>query len=242
MTYCVAIKVDAGIVCLADTRTNAGLDNISKFKKLFTWTKPGERAVTMMTAGNLAITQAVMNLLQENVDKAVDGIETVYTAPTMFRLAEIVGDAMRIVQNRYGPGLNARGEDTTASIIVAGQRSGGPLRIFLVYAAGNFIEATPDTPYFQIGEHKYGKPIIDRVTKADMPLEDVQKLALLSMDSTLRSNLSAGMPLDMTVLPAGQYAFSKERRIEWSDADYQAISTQWSDYLSRAFNDIPCEE
>lgn len=242
MTYCVAIKVDAGIVCLADTRTNAGLDNISKFKKLFTWSKQGERAVTMMTAGNLAITQAVMNLLQENIDKPTDGIETVYTAPTMFRLAEIVGDAMRIVQTRYGPGLIARGEDTAASIIVAGQRAGGPLRIFLVYAAGNFIEATSDTPYFQIGEHKYGKPIIDRVTRADMLLQDVQKLALLSMDSTLRSNLSVGMPLDMTVLPVDQYAFSKERRIDQSDADYQAISSQWSDYLSRAFNDIPYED
>ncbi|MEO0486823.1 MAG: peptidase [Pseudomonadota bacterium] len=238
MTYCVAVKVDEGLICLSDTRTNAGLDNISRYKKMFTWTNPGERAITLMTAGNLAITQGVMSLLQENIDKD-NGVETLYTAPSMFRVAEIVGDAMRIVQERYGPGLSQRGEASDASIICAGQRAGGPLRLFLIYAAGNFIEATSDTPFFQIGEHKYGKPILDRVITPETSLTDATKAALLSMDSTLRSNLSVGMPLDLTVLPTNAYAFAHERRIEAEDLGFQNLSERWSDALRDAFVTIP---
>lgn len=238
MTYCVAIKLDAGLVFLSDTRTNAGLDNIAKFKKMFTWEIPGERCITMMTAGNLAITQAVISLLQENIDHPENGFETVLSAPSMFRIAELVGDAMRVVQGRYGPGLAQSGESTVSSILVGGQRAGGAHRLFHVYTAGNFIEATPETPYFQIGEHKYGKPIIDRVVTPETSLEVSVTAALLSMDSTLRSNLSVGMPLDLSVIERDRYEFAQNRRIEEYDIQFQKLSTGWSEALKRAFDDM----
>lgn len=238
MTYCVALRLDEGIVCLSDTRTNAGVDNISKFRKTFTWENPGERVIVMMTAGNLAITQAVISLLNENLEKPENGIETLYTAPTMFRAAEIVGDAMRIVQGRYGPGLSAMGENAGASIVMAGQRAGGEPRLFLIYSAGNFIEASEDTPYFQIGEHKYGKPILDRVITPETPLDTAVTAALLSMDSTLRSNLSVGMPLDLTVIRAKEPSFHLQRRIDADDQEFQQLSAGWSDALRNAFEDL----
>lgn len=238
MTYCVAIKLDAGLVFLSDTRTNAGLDNIAKFKKMFTWDVPGERAITLMTAGNLAITQAVVSLLQENIEHPENGLETILNAPSMFRVAELVGDAMRVVQTRYGPGLQQTGESTMSSIIVGGQRTGGEHRLFHVYTAGNFIEATPETPYFQIGEHKYGKPILDRVITPETPLNVSVTAALLSMDSTLRSNLSVGMPLDLAVVEKGTYSFSQNRRIEEYDANFQALSAGWSAELRKAFDEM----
>lgn len=238
MTYCVAIKLDSGLVFLSDTRTNAGLDNIAKFKKMFTWEVPGDRCITMMTAGNLAITQAVISLLQENIDNPENGLETILNAPSMFRIAELVGDAMRVVQNRYGPGLQQSGESTMSSIIVGGQRAGGDHRLFHVYTAGNFIEATPETPYFQIGEHKYGKPILDRVITPETPLDVSITAALLSMDSTLRSNLSVGMPLDLSVLKVNELTYTQNRRIEEYDQNFQALSAGWSNALRNAFDEM----
>ena len=238
MTYCVALKLNEGIVCLSDTRTNAGIDTISKYKKMFTWQREGDRVITMMTAGNLAITQAVISLLNENIDHAEDGIETLFTAPTMFRVAEIVGDAMRIVMGRYGPGLNQAGESALSSIVVAGQRAGGEMRLFHVYSAGNFIEATEDTPYFQIGEHKYGKPILDRVIDPETPLNVGITAAFLSMDSTLRSNLSVGMPLDLAVMTKDRIGFDQLRRIEERDPDWAKMSEGWSAALRKAFDEM----
>ncbi|MEO0999915.1 MAG: proteasome-type protease [Pseudomonadota bacterium] len=238
MTYCVAIKLDEGIVCLSDTRTNAGVDNIARYKKMFTWEVPGERVLTLMTAGNLAITQAVVSLLEENIEHPENGFETLFTAPTMFRVAEIVGDAMRVVQGRYGPGLAARGESSDATIVVAGQRAGGVPRLFMVYAAGNFIEATDDTPFVQIGEHKYGKPILDRVVRPETPLGDGVTAVLLSMDSTLRSNLSVGMPLDLAVIRTDAIAFEQLRRIEREDENFARLSAAWSGALRNAFGDM----
>ncbi|QPH53550.1 peptidase [Pontivivens ytuae] len=238
MTYCVALKLKDGIICLSDTRTNAGVDNISKYKKMFTWEQPGDRVICMMTAGNLAITQAVISLLDENIERAEDGIETLYTAPTMFRVAEIVGDAMRIVMGRYGPGLSSAGESSASSIVVAGQRAGGAMRLFQVYSAGNFIEATEDTPYFQIGEHKYGKPILDRVITEETPLNMGVTAALLSMDSTLRSNLSVGMPLDLAVMRKDGIGFEQLRRIEEGDETFSQLSEAWSAALRGAFDQM----
>ncbi len=238
MTYCVAIKTNAGLVFLSDTRTNAGVDNISKYRKMFTWEVPGERVITMMTAGNLAITQAVISLLQENIDKPQEGIDTLLSAESMFRVAEIVGDAMRIIQTRYGTNIAQMGESTLSSIIVGGQRAGGGMRLFHVYSAGNFIEAGEDTPYFQIGEHKYGKPILDRVINVDSPVNVSVTAAMLSMDSTLRSNLSVGMPLDLSVINADEMRFSQIRRIEEHDQNYLALSDAWSNALRNAFNDM----
>ena len=236
MTYCVAIKLNDGLIFLSDTRTNAGVDNISRVKKLFTWTQPGDRAIAMMTAGNLGVTQAVISELNEDIDHPKEDGANLLNAETMFAVAELVGDKMREVQQRYGPALRARGEDSTASVVVGGQRLGGAPRLFNIYAAGNFIEATPDTPYFQIGEHKYGKPIIDRVITIDTHMQDAMIVALLSMDSTLRSNLSVGMPLDLAVMRANAFDFEQQRRIEADDPCFREFSEAWSQQLRSAFS------
>jgi putative proteasome-type protease len=234
MTYCVALKLNEGMVFLSDTRTNAGMDNISRVKKLFTWGVPGERQLVMMTAGNLGITQAVISQLNEAIDIGGNH-ETLLNTQSLFSAAQLVGRTMQQVQQIYGPGLDARGEDSGASIVLGGERLGGAPRLFQIYAAGNFIEALDDAPFFQIGEHKYGKPILDRVIAPDTPLQDGIIASLLSMDSTLRSNLSVGMPLDLAVLPTGRLALSQERRIEKGDPAFRAFSEQWSAQLRDAF-------
>ncbi|MEO0465471.1 MAG: peptidase [Pseudomonadota bacterium] len=235
MTYCVALKLNQGLIFLADTRTNAGIDNVSRVKKLFTWQLPGDRIITMLTAGNLGITQAVISEINEDIDRPPLNEPNIMTADSMFDVAQIVGEKMSLVQQRFITGLQARGVDSGASIIVGGQRAGGPPRLFLVYAAGNFIEAMDDTPYFQIGEHKYGKPIIDRVVTVDTDIEDAVICALLSMDSTIRSNLSVGMPLDLAVVRNDAFMFEQLRRIEAEDPDYQQFSETWSQQLRDAF-------
>lgn len=241
MTYCVALKLDAGLVMLGDTRTNAGVDNVSRFRKLYTWERPGERAVCLLTAGNLSLTQGVVTRIDEAIAEAGAGaeIETILNAPTMFRVAELVGEHLHALQLRYRDAVVEQGAGADATVLVAGQRAGGRLRLFMVYAAGNFIEATDDTPFFQIGEHKYGKPILDRVIGPETPLEAGVKAALLSMDSTLRSNLSVGMPLDLAVIPAGELRFSVERRIESDDPAFDRLSRGWSEGLRGAFEALP---
>lgn len=235
MTYCVALKVDEGLVCLSDTRTNAGLDNISKYRKMHTWSAPDERIIVLMTAGNLAVTQAVVSSIQESIDHPVEGIETIFTAPTMFRVAEVVGTQMRNVFNQHSAMLGASAEST---IVLAGQRAGGPLRLFMIYSAGNFIEASEENPFFQIGEHKYGKPILDRVVRPETKLNDAITAALLSMDSTLRSNLSVGMPLDLAVIKRDAYTFEPLVRIEEDDESFREISSAWSVALREGFVNI----
>ncbi|MEM9144595.1 MAG: peptidase [Pseudomonadota bacterium] len=238
MTYCVAIKLDTGLVCLSDTRTNAGLDNIARFRKMFTWQVPGERVIVMMTSGNLAVTQAVISQIQEGLDYPKEGLETIFTAPTIFRAAEVVGTTMRNVMVQYGTSITASGGAAESSIVLAGQRRGGDLRLYLIYSAGNFIEATADTPFFQIGEHKYGKPILDRVITPQTAVEDGITAVLLSMDSTLRSNLSVGMPLDMAVVRRDVFEFDQLRRIEPDDSRFHALSDAWSGALRRAFTEV----
>lgn len=238
MTYCVALRLNEGLVFLSDTRTNAGVDNISSFSKMFTWSVPGERAMVMLTSGNLSITQGVMNLLQENIDLQKEGVPTILAVESMFEVAEVVASAMKEVQTKYGPGLSARGEASDASIVVGGQRQGGVPRLFLIYSAGNFIEATDDTSFFQIGEIKYGKPILDRTLTVDMPLEAASTLAFLSMDSTLRSNLSVGMPLDLAVIARDQFQLTQYRRIGDDDERFRALSNAWSTKLREAFYEI----
>ncbi|MFC6199911.1 peptidase [Ponticaulis profundi] len=238
MTYCVGIKLNQGLVLLSDTRTNAGVDNISKVKKLFTWQVPGERIISMMTAGNLAITQAVISEINERIEAPNPNEPTIFSAPTMFEVAQVVGDTMRKIQNRYGPGLAARNVDSGATILVAGQRVGGAPRLFLVYAAGNFIEATEDSPFFQLGEHKYGKPILDRVINVDTDIQDGVICALLSMDSTIRSNLTVGMPLDLAVIRTDSLEFEQIRRIEADDPKFFEFSNAWSNALREAFSEM----
>lgn len=240
MTYCMGLKIAEGLVFLSDTRTNAGVDNIARYKKTFTWNAPGDRAIAILAAGNLSITQGVVTRLKRDIQRAQsEEVECIMSAPTIFRVAELVGEAMRQVQDQDADALQARGEASDATMIVGGQRKGGRHRLFQVYAAGNFIEATPDTPYFQIGEHKYGKPILDRVVSIDTPMKDALKAAMVSMDSTLRSNLSVGMPLDLSVIREGALDFAVQRRIEADDADFAAVSDRWSQALRDAFQALP---
>ncbi|MEY4982624.1 MAG: hypothetical protein RIR62_890, partial [Pseudomonadota bacterium] len=191
MTYCVGLLLNEGMVLLSDTRTNAGLDNISTYRKMFTFEEPGERVIVIMTAGSLSVTQTTLARLREAVeDPDADGDTSIMKAPTMLKVAEIAGNMLAQVRAEVDEKLNAMNQGASASMIVAGQRKGGAMRLFLIYPEGNFIEATEDTPFLQIGEHKYGKPILDRVVKPSTSLADAQKAVLLSMDSTLRSNLS----------------------------------------------------
>ncbi|MGY6547629.1 MAG: peptidase [Roseinatronobacter sp.] len=236
MTYCVGLLLKAGLVLLSDTRTNAGLDNISTYRKMFTFEQPGERVIAMMTAGNLSVTQTTLARLADAIDAPDSSPETsIMQAEHMLDVATMVGDMLSRVTAETKARMDRMAQMASASMIVAGQRKGGKMRLFLIYPEGNFIEATEDTPYLQIGEHKYGKPILDRVIHADTPMEDARKAVLLSMDSTLRSNLSVGMPLDMVVIEADALRISEKRRIEANDEDFAALSDSWSQELRDAF-------
>lgn len=241
MTYCVALRLEAGLVMLADTRTNAGVDNVSRFRKFYSWEAPGERVLCLLAAGNLSLTQGVVTRLNQDIRRAGAGedVETVLNAASMVRVAEIVGERMHELQGRYRDALIEHGAEAHATVLVAGQRAGGIHRLFMVYSAGNFIEATEDTPFFQIGEHKYGKPILDRVIRPATPLEAGVKAVLLSMDSTLRSNLSVGMPLDLAVIRAGELGFALKRRIEPDDPGFERLSRGWAEGLRQAFDALP---
>lgn len=236
MTYCVGLMLNDGMVLLADTRTNAGIDNISTYRKLFLFEQPGERVIGIMTAGSLSVTQTTLAQLQDDIEET--DRPSIMNAPTMLQVAEMVGDRLSSVARKVAGKLGEKAQSARATMIVAGQRKGGTMRMFLVYPEGNFIEATRDTPYLQIGEHKYGKPILDRVVRPDTTLLDAQKAALLSMDSTLRSNLSVGMPLDLAVIGTGDLRVTRQRRIEPDDEVFQAMSAAWSVALRDSFATI----
>ncbi len=240
MTYCIGIKLKAGLVLLSDTRTNAGVDNIARYRKTFVFQDPGERALALLTAGNLGITQGVVNSIAAGVKRseADPGTESLLTCESLSRAAELVGEAMREIQKRDRAAIEAQGSAADATLLLAGQKRGGNLRLFLIYTAGNFIEATEDTPFLQIGEHKYGKPILDRVISPDTTLDEAIKAALVSMDSTLRSNLSVGMPLDLTVIPAGDQV-ARTVRIDRDHKEFRQISDSWAASLRVAFNGLP---
>jgi putative proteasome-type protease len=240
MTYCVGLLLDKGLVMAADTRTNAGVDNVGKFKKLHTWSKPGERVFVLLTAGNLAVTQAVVSQLSEGVleKKAKGAPPNLFNVRTMFQAARIVGQTVREVKRIDGESLSSGSDAFAASFIFAGQIGTERPRLFQVYSAGNFIEATPDTPFFQIGEHKYGKPILDRVARNDMNLGDAAKMVLLSFDSTLRSNLSVGLPIDMLTYETGMLKFEHTKRIGQDDPYFKMLSAEWSKALRAAFQNI----
>jgi len=238
MTYCVGLLLNEGIVMLSDTRTNAGLDNISIYRKMFTFEEPGERVIVIVAAGSLSVTQTVMARLREIAeDPNSDETTSILKAPTMLKVADIVGAMLSEVRNTIGEKLGMA-QGASASMIVGGQRKGGEMRLFLIYPEGNFIEATADTPFLQIGEHKYGKPILDRVVTPETPLKDAQKAVLLSMDSTLRSNLSVGMPLDLSVIKRDACRVSESRRIEAGDEAFRAMSEAWSVALREGFSKV----
>ncbi len=242
MTYCVGIRVSAGLVMLSDTRTNAGMDNFSRFTKMFTFQSEGERVITMMTSGNLSITQGVMSRLRRAIQRVKDeGSDepTVLSVPTMYEAAELVGREMQAMQSEYRDAIQQQGLGADASILFGGQRKGGKHRLYLIYSAGNFIEATRDTPFFQIGDHKYGKPILDRVISFESSLEDATKAACVSMESTIRSNLSVGMPLDLAVMPRDALGYSTQRRIDADDPGFRNIALLWAKTLKAGFEDLP---
>lgn len=238
MTYCVGLLLNEGMVLLSDTRTNAGLDNISTYRKMFTFEEPGERVITILTAGSLSVTQTTIAQLREDIaDREATPETSIMLAPTLLKVAEIVGNRLAVVRAEVDHKL-AASQGASASMIVAGQRKGGAMRLFLIYPEGNFIEATEDTPFLQIGEHKYGKPILDRVVKPTTSLSDATKAVLLSMDSTLRSNLSVGMPLDLAVIERDACKVTLRRRIENGDPQFRAMSEAWSTALREGFAKI----
>jgi putative proteasome-type protease len=239
MTYCVGLLLNEGMVLLSDTRTNAGLDNISTYRKMFHFEEPGERVISIVTAGSLSVTQTTLARLREAIeDQDATEATSIMKAPTMLKVASIIGNMLSTVRQEIDEKLATMNQNASASMIVAAQRKGGAMRLFLIYPEGNFIEATEDTPFLQIGEHKYGKPILDRVVKPTTPLADAEMAVLLSMDSTLRSNLSVGMPLDLCVIEKDALRVTRKRRIEAGDESFRLMSDAWSKALRDGFTQI----
>ena len=239
MTYCVGLYLSEGLVLLSDTRSNAGVDNIATFSKMHVFETPGERVLTLMTAGNLATSQSVVNMLKEGITGA-DGLpETLYSVGTMFRAAQLVGDAVRRVYRVDAPTLEAQHIHFEISLLLAGQIRGGETRLYQMYSAGNFIEATIDTPFLQIGEHKYGKPVLDRAIGFDTDLYDGLKIGLISMDSTMRSNLGVGLPIDILVARRDTCNSEVNYRIEPGEPYFQDLRERWSTALRAAHIAIP---
>ncbi|VVT11654.1 proteasome-type protease [Erythrobacter sp. EC-HK427] len=240
MTYCVGMVLDAGLVLMSDTRTNSGVDNISVFRKMFTWQVPGERIISVMTAGNLATTQAVISRLEERSKAPEERQNSLLELPTMFQVAVEIGRLLREIVTETQSDNGERGQGRfTASIILAGQIRGMEPRLFMIYPEGNFIEASFDTPFFQIGETKYGRPILIRGYERSMSFEDAVKLLMVSFDSTLKANLSVGMPLDLMVIERDAFVPLHERRIEHNDPYFSAISDKWGEALRAAFHSLP---
>jgi putative proteasome-type protease len=241
MTYCVGLDLQDGLVLLSDTRTNAGFDNVCTFSKMHVVEVPGERMIVLLSAGNLAVTQAVINLLGKGIEKE-GATETLLSVPDIFRAAQLVGEAIRRVYVEDGGAMQAQNMAFDVSILLGGQIRGGKMGLFKLYAAGNFVEATPDTPYLQIGEHKYGKPILDRAVRVDMTLEDGVKVVLISMDSTIRSNLSVGMPADLLVYRRDSLAVGLRRRLTDEDGYLRIIRDRWAAALRTAYQTLPCPD
>jgi len=240
MTYCVAIKLNAGLVFLSDSRTNAGLDQISTFRKMIVYEKADDRFMVLLSAGNLSISQSIREILQVEKLKdheADEGI-TIWNAKSMFDAARVLGSAIRRVHERDAAALKQAGVDFNVSLVFGGQIKGEGMRLFQVYSAGNFIEATPETPYFQVGESKYGKPVLDRVITPETPLDEAAKCALVSMDSTLKSNLSVGLPLDMVIYDANAFHTDKVVCIDENNPYFKMLHSSWGQKLREVFDSI----
>ena len=241
MTYCVAMSLEAGMIFAADSRTNAGVDQIGRFSKLRVFVREGDRVVVTLSSGNLSMTQSALNILEQRT-RSGDSQMQMWNAPSMFDIARLVGDALREVKMRDGPYLLQNNIDSHATFIVGGQVRGEPPRLFEVYSEGNFIEATADTCYFQIGESKYGKPVIDRVVTRATSLQEATKCTIVSFDSTMRSNISVGLPIDLAVYETDGLRLKLQKRIEESDPYFQMVHTQWGEGLRRVFAELPNPE
>ncbi|WP_373353357.1 peptidase [Pseudoroseicyclus sp. CXY001] len=239
MTYCVALKLDQGLVFMSDTRTNAGLDNISTFRKMFSWSDGKSCAVTLLAAGNLATTQSVVSHIEERMKAPAERAPSILTLPSMFQVARMLGQLLKDVIAEHAESGQRADAAFNASLIVGGQIKGSEPRLFLIYPEGNFIEAGEDTPWFQIGEVKYGRPILVRTFQPEMSFAEAAKLLYVSFDSTIKANLSVGLPLDMQIYKAGGFSPGAIRRIEADDETYLAISEMWSQALKDSFAHLP---
>ncbi|MEL6113380.1 MAG: peptidase [Pseudomonadota bacterium] len=239
MTYCVALRLDEGLIFMSDTRTNAGVDDISTFKKMLVWNTPGERTLTLMTAGNLATTQAVISLLEERTVSPEERQPAFLAAPTMFQVARLIGETLKeVIRDQAGDGQEGEAP-YRATIILGGQIKGMTPRLFLIYPEGNFIEASDETPFFQSGEMKYGRPILLRCFDPAMNFEQATKLLCLSFDPTLRANLGVGMPLDLMSYRADSFDTGQQHRFEADDPYFHDITEQWRDALKVAMDSLP---
>lgn len=240
MTYCIAMRLDAGLLFASDSRTNAGVDHIATFRKMSLFEAQGERLIVLLSAGNLATTQSVVSLLRQRLGGET---EHLLSCKSMYDAAELVGRTVKEIFARDAASDTlGQGVDFGGSFIVGGQIKGEPTRLFRVYAQGNFIEASDDTPYFQIGESKYGKPIIDRVIRTDTSLKEAAKCTLISFDSTIRSNLSVGLPIDMLLYRTASFAPAEPHRITADDPYYNKLCRGWGDGLKRTFAKLPDED
>jgi putative proteasome-type protease len=238
MTYCVGVLLSDGIIFASDSRTNAGLDNVAKFCKMTVFERAGDRVIVLLSSGNLAGTQAVTSVLKQRGSSA-DPAPNIWTAPTMFDVAGLVADAMRHIERRDGPHLGNGEPVFNSSFILGGQLKGEPMRLFRIYAEGNFIEAGIDTPYLQTGEAKYGKPIIDRMITPATSVADATKCVLVSFDSTMRSNLSVGMPIDLLCYQKDSLRVRLRRRFDQGDAYFTTLSKEWSEGVRTVFRQLP---
>jgi putative proteasome-type protease len=236
MTYCVAMRLDEGLVFLSDSRTNAGVDQIGTFRKMMVFERPGERVMCLLSAGNLAVTQAVREYLEEMI--TADG-KSIWTAKSIYEAVQLVGDAVRAVRERDADAMNRSGIEFSCSLIFGGQIHGERMRLFMIYSAGNFIEASAESPYFQIGESKYGKPVLDRMIRPASTLDDGAKCALVSMDSTLRSNISVGLPLDLLCYEVDTLRVTRFAVIDTKNQYFRMIHETWGKRLKQVFSDLP---
>jgi putative proteasome-type protease len=238
MTYCVALRLNTGMIFASDSRTNAGVDQIATFGKMRVYEKPGDRVIVVLSSGNLATTQGVMNILDRQ-SHAGEGESTIWSVTSMYDAAEVVGCALREILKRDEPYLAQAHIDAGASLLVGGQIKGEEPRLFHVYAQGNFIEATDDTPYFQLGESKYGKPILDRVISMETPEKEAAKCVLVSFDSTMKSNISVGLPIDLLWYPRDSLRVGMQQRIREGDPYFTMLRSRWGGGLRRVFGELP---
>ncbi len=238
MTYCVALRLDAGMIFASDSRTNAGVDHVSTFTKMRVFERKDDRVIVVLSSGNLAMTQGVVNLLDRH-QHAAEGTRTIWNVESMYDAATLVGDALREMQRKDGPYLLQSNIDASANLIVGGQVRGEAMRLFHVYAQGNFIEATDETPYFQLGESKYGKPILDRVVSTATPQKEAAKCVLISFDSTMKSNISVGLPIDLLWLPRDSLRVGLQQRIREGDPYFTMLRSRWGGGLRRVFQELP---
>ena len=236
MTYCVGVLLDSGLVLASDSRTNAGVDHIGTFRKMTVFERPGDRVLVMLSSGNLSVTQSVVNLLEQWTNESRDNL---WNAPSMYQATCLVGEALREVQKRDGPYLMPHNIDTTAGFILGGQIAGQKHQLFNIYSQGNFIEATQDTPFFQNGELKYGKPILDRIITSSTSMAEAAKCVLVSFDSTMRSNISIGLPIDLLCYERDSLKVGMHRRFGVNDPYFDLICREWGGGLKRLFSELP---